>query len=400
MSPIIEWLAEVWTAAGIAAAMVSLPGTVELFLLTLGAVLPKRSKRPARPSTGPWRLAALVPAHNEEVTIHDCVQSLRRASHGDFDIQIVVVVDNCEDRTAEVATKAGARVLLRNDPHLRGKGYALGFGFKTLLSEGFDAFLIVDADSEVSNNFFLEAGELLRSGADAVQCGYLVKNPSESIRTRLMSVAFRAFNVLRARGRDRLGLSCGIYGNGFGLRRETLQTVPHLASSVIEDLEYHLSLVRSGKRVNFVDRTTVFGEVPARGKGVATQRARWEGGRLRMIREKTPGLLADVLRGKVRSLEPLLDLLLLPLGFHVVLLVLAAFAAWTPARLAGFVGLLIVLVHLMVAIALTGGDWRDAIALLASPYYILWKILQIPLLIRSSRTNAAWVRTERHRRFC
>jgi len=398
MSPIIEWLAEVWTAAGIAAAMVSLPGTVELFLLTLGAVLPKRSKRPARPSTGPWRLAALVPAHNEEVTIHDCVQSLRRASHGDFDIQIVVVVDNCEDRTAEVATKAGARVLLRNDPHLRGKGYALGFGFKTLLSEGFDAFLIVDADSEVSNNFFLEAGELLRSGADAVQCGYLVKNPSESIRTRLMSVAFRAFNVLRARGRDRLGLSCGIYGNGFGLRRETLQTVPHLASSVIEDLEYHLSLVRSGKRVRFVDTATVFAEVPTVGKGVATQRARWEGGRFRMARKETLGLLTDLFRGRWRSLELLLELLLLPLAFHVVLLVIATFGTWTPVRLAGFVGLFIVAVHLMVALAITGWDWRDATALLMSPFYVLWKVFQIPLLIRNSRANSAWVRTERRQR--
>jgi cellulose synthase/poly-beta-1,6-N-acetylglucosamine synthase-like glycosyltransferase len=399
MNPVIDWLVEAWSAAGIAAAIVSLPGTVELLLLTLGAVLPKRSKHLAQYSMGRWKLAVLVPAHDEEVTIHDCVQSLQRASRGDFDIQIIVVADNCEDRTGEVAASAGARVLLRQDPHRRGKGYALGFAFKTLLSEGFDAFLIVDADSEVSNNFFLEAGELLRSGADAVQCGYLVKNPSESIRTRLLSVAFRAFNVLRARGRDRLGLSCGIYGNGFGLRRETLQTVPYLASSVVEDLEYHLSLVRSGKRVHFVDKATVFGEVPASGKGVATQRARWEGGRFRMVREKTLGLLADVLRGKVRSLEPLLDLLLLPLGFHVVLLVLAAFAAWTPAGLAGFVGLLIVLAHLMAAIALTGGDWRDVIALLASPYYILWKLLQIPLLIRSSRANTPWVRTERRRRF-
>ena len=61
---------------------------------------------------------------------------------------------------------------------------------------------------------------LLRSGADAVQCRYLVRNAGASVRTRLMSIALRAFNVLRARGRDGLGLSCGIYGNGFGLRGE------------------------------------------------------------------------------------------------------------------------------------------------------------------------------------
>jgi len=392
----MQWLMELWSSAGIAASFVSLPGTAELCLLTLGAVLPKWSKRtPVKPSAGGWRLAVLVPAHNEEITIHDCVRSLQRASRQDFDIQIVVIADNCDDRTEEIAAETGVRVLVRRDSNLRGKGHALAFAFKTLLPEGFDGFLIVDADSEVSNNLLLEAGELLRSGADAVQCRYLVKNPSESIRTRLMSVAFRAFNVLRARGRDRLGLSCGLYGNGFGVRRETLQAVPYLASSVVEDAEYHLSLVRSGKRVHFVDAATVLAEMPTTGRGVATQRARWEGGRFRMMREALPGLLRDVLRGRVRSLEPLMDLLLLPLGFHVVLLGFATLSLWTPARVVGLAGLLVVALHLIAAIATSGGDWRDVVALLAAPGYIAWKLFQIPLLIRTSRANAAWVRTER-----
>jgi cellulose synthase/poly-beta-1,6-N-acetylglucosamine synthase-like glycosyltransferase len=396
MNPVIQWLADMWTTAGIAAAVVSLPGTVELFILTLGAVLPKWSKRTAaKPSTGRWRLAVLVPAHNEEVTIRDCIQSLQRASSQDFDIQIVVIADNCDDQTEEIAAKTGARVLVRRDSNLRGKGHALAFAFKTLLPEGFDGFLIVDADSEISHDLFLEAGALLRSGADAVQCRYLVKNASESIRTRLMSVAFRAFNVLRARGRDRLGLSCGLYGNGFGVRRETLEAVPYLASSVIEDTEYHLSLVRSGKRVHFVDAATVLAEIPTTGRGVATQRARWEGGRLRMMREELPRLLRDVLRGRHRSFEPLMDLLLLPLGFHVVLLGLATLSLWTPGRVVGVAGLLVVALHLIAAIATSGGDWRDVMALLAAPGYIAWKLFQIPLLIRTSRANAAWVRTER-----
>jgi cellulose synthase/poly-beta-1,6-N-acetylglucosamine synthase-like glycosyltransferase len=392
----IQWLTELWSGAGIAASIVSLPGTAELFLLTLGALLPERSKRAAaKPSKGRWRLAVLVPAHNEEVTIRDCIQSLQRAGRQDFDIQIVVIADNCDDQTEEIAAKTGARVLARQDSNLRGKGHALAFAFKTLLPEGLNGFLIVDADTEISNNLFLEAGELLRSGADAVQCRYLVKNASESIRTRLMSVAFRAFNVLRAKGRDRLGLSCGLYGNGFGVRRETLQAVPYLASSVIEDTEYHLSLVRSGKRVHFVDTATVLAQIPTTGKGVATQRARWEGGRFRMMREKIPGLLRDFLRGRVRSLEPLMDLLLLPLGFHVVLLGLATLSLWTPARVVGVAGLLVVALHLIAAIATCGGDWHDVAALLAAPGYIAWKLLQIPLLIRTSRANAVWVRTER-----
>jgi cellulose synthase/poly-beta-1,6-N-acetylglucosamine synthase-like glycosyltransferase len=394
MMAVMEWLTVTWTTVGTLAAILSLPGTVELTVLTLGAALPKRRSR-ADGLKNHWRLAVIVPAHNEETNIRDCVQSIALAKRSDCEVEIVVVADNCDDRTAEVAESAGARVLARRHATVRGKGYALDFAFNTLLPEGFNGFLIVDADSAVESNFLIEMGQLLREGADAVQCRYLVKNSASSIRTRLMGIALRAFNVLRPRGRDHLGLSCGIYGNGFGLRRETLQEVPYLASSVVEDLEYHLALVRSGKSVRFVNVTAVFGEMPTGGKGVATQRARWEGGRFRMLREKAPKLFRDVLSGRIRAIEPLLDLLLLPLAFHVSLLIVAASTPWMPARTVGLGGLFIVLVHLTMAIVLTGGGWRDAVALLAAPFYILWKLFLIPLLIRNSRANAIWVRTAR-----
>ncbi len=241
--------------------------------------------------------AAIIPAHDEELGIQATVESLRSADHEGFEMDVVVVADNCSDRTAEMAAQAGAIVLERNNSELRGKGHALDYAFRTLLPEDrpkpvfYDAFLVVDADTEVAADFLVKTVCLLRSGADAVQCRYLVRNAGASVRTRLMSIALRAFNVLRARGRDGLGLSCGIYGNGFGLRRETLAAVPYVASSVVEDLEYHLLLVRSGHSVRFADSTTVYGEMPARGKGVATQRIRWEGGRLKMAREKVQNCL-------------------------------------------------------------------------------------------------------------
>ena len=188
----------------------------------------------------------------------------------------------------------------------------------------FDAFVVVDADSEVSSNFLTAIAVRFEGGADAAQCRYIVRNSGDSIRTRLMNVALFGFNVLRPRGRDRLGLSAGIYGNGFALSAATLRAVPYTAASVVEDLEYHLALIRARRRVQFIDTAAVYGDMPVAGTGVKTQRARWEGGRLRMMVEKVPGLARDVLRGRFRSVEPALDLLLLPLAFHVVLLAVRA----------------------------------------------------------------------------
>jgi cellulose synthase/poly-beta-1,6-N-acetylglucosamine synthase-like glycosyltransferase len=387
-------LIAIWCCIGLVAAVISLPGTLELFGLTVGALLPSRP-RSAEPKNRFQRLALVVPAHNEEAGIGACVASLRRADGAGIEVEIVVVADNCEDRTAELAAEGGARVLVRQDSKLRGKGYALDFAFKQLLAEGTGAFLVVDADTEVSTNFVRNAGSLLQGGADAVQCRYLVRNPGESIRTRLMNVAFLAFNVVRPRGRDRLGLSCGIYGNGFGMLRETLEGVPYLAASLVEDLEYHLSLIQAGKRVQFVDHAVVRGAIPSSGKGVETQRSRWEGGRLRILRERAPGLIREIAHGRLRAVEPLLDLVLLPLAFHVTLLIVAASAPFSLARVTGLVGLAVVAIHLLVAVIIGGGGWRDIASLLAAPFYVIWKLLLIPALVRSSSGDSTWVRTER-----
>jgi len=379
--------------AGTGAAFLSLPGTVELLLLTLAGLLPAR--RRSGGSTAHFRLAIVVPSHNEELNIARCVKSLRSVSQPGVELAVVVVADNCTDSTAEVARQAGARVLVRFHAEERGKGYALDFAFQNLLPECFDAFLVVDADSEVAPNFVQAMTGAFRAGADAAQCRYIVRNSGDSVRTRLMSVALYGFNVLRPRGRDRLGLSCGIYGNGFGLSADTLRKVPYTAASVVEDLEYHLALVRAGRRVVFVDEALVYGDMPVAGAGVKTQRARWEGGRFRMMAEKTPLLAGEVLRGRVALFEPLLDLLLLPLAFHVVLLLAATATPFWLARGLGLAGLATVVLHLFAAIRVGGGGAREVAVLLAAPFYVLWKLMLIPRLLRTSKSGAAWVRTER-----
>ena len=226
--------------------LLTLPGTVELALVTFAGILPL-SDRPPKRAAQINRLAIVVPAHNEAGAIDRCVRSISACLVPDaVETQIVVVADNCTDATADFARASGARVLVRSDPERRAKGFALQFAFPILLDEGFDAVLVVDADSIVDSNFLQESVRLFRAGADGVQARYLVLNSDASPRTRLMNVAFMAFNVLRARGRERLRLSVGISGNGFGLSRATLEAVPYQTHSLVEDLDYHLRLVEAG----------------------------------------------------------------------------------------------------------------------------------------------------------
>jgi len=393
-----RWFMYAWELVGCAVALCTLPGSVELLLLTLAGVLPARRDKQAAKQSRDWRVAFVVPAHDEEATIADCVESLLHCDAGLKRAEVFVVADNCSDQTPRLAAEAGANVLVRNDSTRRGKGYALDFAFKSLSARGFDLFIIVDADSSVTPNLVQDFVQAFDAGANAIQCRYKVRNASVSMRTRWMNIALMAFNVLRPRGRDRLGLSVGILGNGFALSQETLVRIPYDAISVVEDLEYHIRLVRAGLRVRFVDTVTVYGEMPTSGKGVSTQRARWEGGRLRMILESAPSLAGDVCRGRLRLCEPLLELLLLPLGFHVLLLLIAIGTPIPAVRYYAAGALAFVAVHMLSAIRIGGGGWSEVAALFSAPFYLIWKLRVIPQLIRNVGGGTAWVRTERQSR--
>lgn len=377
--------------SGICAFMATLPCTMEILLVTIGAL------RNARQRTGAvresLRLAVVIPAHNETALIARCVASVASAQDAQS-CEIVVVADNCTDDTARQAADAGASVLVRTDAVLRGKGYALRMAFDQLQAQGFDAYLVIDADSVISPNLIREVAERLRSGASAVQCRYRVANKDASLRTRLMDVAFLAFNVLRPKGRSGWSLSAGILGNGFALHGETLRKVPYNAASVVEDLEYHLRLVAAGERVDFIDEATVFGEIPAGGEAARVQRSRWEGGRLRMAREWAPRLVAGIARGQWRLVEPLLDLLTLPLAYQVLVLSLSMVLP-APFReyAAGALGL--VVLHVLFASLLGERPLRTVLVLASAPFYILWKITTLDAVFATSRRGARWVRTGR-----
>lgn len=392
----------IWILCGLLLTLVTLPGSLELLVLTLGSILPPRSRTAATPPASPLpRLDIIVPAHNEAGTIARCVRSLlasQAAAGPNNGGSVTVVADNCTDRTARIARQAGAHVLIRHDPARRGKGYALEFAIRYLLDQGTEAIAVVDADSVVSTDLVGQFRQLLATGADAVQCRYGVLNHTDSSRTRLARIALMAFNHLRPLGRERLGLSVGLLGNGFALSRQTLLAQPCRAHSIVEDLEYHLQLVESGRRVRFAQLPFVLAEMPASNAPAATQRARWIGGRFRMITLHAPHLARRCLQADLRALEPLLDLLLLPLAFHTTLLLTALAIPWLPSRILALIGLTILATHLLAALKLGHATLRDLATLLPAIFNIPWMLSLLPSLLRSSRASTQWIRTQRHPR--
>lgn len=386
------------TGLGTAAALATVPGTLELLLLTGGACLRRRARRATTPASdrmAPMRLAVVVPAHDEEALIERCIASLRACGARNASFDVVVVADNCTDDTAARAERAGARVLVRTNAVERGKGFALRFAFDALWNEPYDAFVVVDADSVVAPTFIDEIARPLADGADAVQVPYGVLNGDASLRTRMMRIALLAFNRVRLQGRAAWGLSAGISGNGFALARPTLSAVPYDAASVVEDLEYHLRLVRAGYRVAYAGDTEVLADMPTGATAAGQQRARWEGGRLRMALDHALPLARDVVRGHRAALEPLLELLLLPLALHSTLLALCLLTPAGSVRLYAAAALAVLAAHVLTAVRSGGRTAQDLATLCAAPVYIAWKLAALPAVLHTSARHSRWIRTPR-----
>ena len=375
----------------------TLPGTLELLVLTIAALVPKRClvlDYSIKKTTLP-RLAVVIPAHNEANGIAACITNLQTSLNQTTNCDLIVIADNCQDTTADCAKRAGARVLIRHDDVDRGKGYALDYAFNILLAESYDGFLVIDADSRVEEQLIGDFQIAFAQGLDAVQCRYRISNPDDSLKTRLQYIAWLAFNELRLLGREKLNVSVGILGNGFALSRKVLEDVPYEAGSIAEDMEYHLRLVGAGYQVHFLDTVTVYADTPNQDANAAVQRTRWEGGRFRLIFDHVPALFKGVLRGKMNLIEPLAELLLLPLAFHVLLLLVTLLVPVKLLQYYAFVGLLLVCLHVLIAIYLGGGGFKDIRTLLTVPFYILWKLTLLTKLWRNTRANAQWQRTHR-----
>src|ERR1700761_3140846 len=120
------------------------------------------------------RVIALLPAHNEKEGIGAAISGLREQSRPPD--EIIVIADNCTDRTAAIAEAAGVFVLTTHGNRDKKAG-ALNQGLAMLLPplRDTDMVLIADADTVLDRRFIEAALRRLARSRDAGACGGIVR---------------------------------------------------------------------------------------------------------------------------------------------------------------------------------------------------------------------------------
>jgi cellulose synthase/poly-beta-1,6-N-acetylglucosamine synthase-like glycosyltransferase len=376
-----------------------------LQIISASAILTaKKRKNEDTGSSAGFNFAILVPAHNEEGILSNLLESLAKLAYPKNQYTVFVVADNCTDSTAEIARTGGwVRVYERFDTIKRGKGYALNWLLQKLEEDEliYDAYIVLDADSVVMPNFLQAMARELARGGQALQANNTVLNAFDSPSAALRLFSMTLINYVRPLGRNGLGASSTLLGNGMCLSHAILKRYPWQAFGIAEDYQYYLTLVQHGERVRYVPDAVTRSLMPTTFTQMRTQDVRWESGFSSWtIWQITFKLLSDglKLRDFVR-VEAAAELLTPPLSVIVVwcsLTFIAAMLLYSLPELLISVFLIVGLIsYVGTGFYFLRPSRRLYTALLYAPGFIAWKLWVCFVLSRSKKHTSEWVRTSR-----
>ncbi len=388
----------VYIALAAALAVVALPAAY-LLLLTFAGLFVRRKADESGTAHG-TRFAILVPAHNEAKLLPLLLESLRNNDYPTELYGVFVVADNCTDATAEIGSSLGAVVYERNDTQLRGKPHALKWLIGQLAerSEEFDAYLFLDADSQVSSNFLSAMDRNLRDGYQAVQSYYAVSNPAASSLSALRYIAFVLKHNVRPMGKRALGLSCGLFGTGMAFSREIIERYGWESFTLAEDIEHFMKLTNDGVAVRFAHEAVLWSDMPTSFEEARGQNLRWERGRLDMARRfSLPFLVQGLLKGNMRKIDAAIEQLIPPMsityaaGAVLLLLTLPTLQPWLIGL--GIAVNAALLAHLVLGLITARAPVAVYRAFAFAPVFIAWKLL---IYVQAmALKELPWVRTQR-----
>lgn len=246
--------------------VIAIPLLWQIFYVLMFFVRKKTWKR----SEKKGRIAYLIPAHNEEDVIYDTVHSILESQNYPREkFDVFVVADNCTDRTAELAEKAGAVVLIHNDPdpahHMALYPLKYGVDYLMNLTENpYDMVVHLDADNHINEDFSLYMNDAYQSGVDLARPYEGAINASQNFFTKACTIFYMFDSRYGSRMRERLHLAAHVNGSGAMMSVKMLKATGGYDSVTIsDDTEYWFNRLNDGYKGHFVEDAVVYEDMPS-----------------------------------------------------------------------------------------------------------------------------------------
>lgn len=234
------------------------------------------------------RFAVLISARNEETVIANLIDSIKKQDYPAELVTVFVVADNCTDRTAEIARRAGAVVYERFNKVNTGKGYALDYLLQQIHRDWgentFDGYFVFDADNLLSQNYITEMNKTFSDGYSIVTSYRNAKNFGDNWISAGYAVWFLREAEFLNHARMLTGNSCAISGCGFLFGRDILEKCGGWKFYLLtEDIEFTIRNIVAGEKIGYCKNAVFYDEQPVKFSQSWNQRMRWAKGYLQVF---------------------------------------------------------------------------------------------------------------------
>ena len=349
------------------------------------------------------RFAIVIPAQNEAAVIRGTLDSITRLDYSKEAFDVYVIADNCDDDTAAIARSEGCECLERSDLNDRGKGFALRWAFPRLLAKKHhNAYVIIDADTQVDIHLLRCFQRRVSLGASAIQGYYDIRRPDESPLSGLTYLSFVLSRSLKYTGRSRLGWTSNLLGNGMCFTRQVIESHGWPAVSTVEDIEYEMLLHLNGIRVVFAPEAKVYADMPVSFRQSENQRGRWDIGKFRIRNRFLFSLIsAGIKKRDLSYFDSAMELLLPPFSWLILAIAVSFFLylvfGFTGVD-AGFILWLSVMggfgLYVAAGLIMARASLKIYLSLLYAPLFLLWRVYNA-VRQRVKKNHREWVKTER-----
>ncbi len=350
-----------------------------LFILAFAALVPEKETRDFPPEI---KFLIVIPAHNEAESIGQTLKNLEKVNYPKKLWEVIVIADYCTDNTVEVVKNLDVPYLEHMKKDRKGKGHVLSWAFRRLLSLGeHDAFIVIDADTHIKEDFLTVMNRRLLSGEKVIQAYSQVRHPESSPLESLAFLGFALNRNLRYKGRSRLGWQANLMGTGMCFSRDVIERFGWPALSMVEDLEFTMFLKLHGIRVTFAQDAKATVELHRNLRDSRGQRLRWDMGKFQIRDKYLPLLLKQFwITRDLSYLDTVMELLLPPYSIFFFT-VCALFVLFLILDFKGldmlfwlWVGVMAcLLVYTVMGLVTAKANLQVYRNLIYAPFFIIWR---------------------------
>ena len=219
------------------------------------------------------KFVVLFPAYKEDQVIVSSIKSFLMQDYPKSCYDIVIISDQLQDETNDQLSQLPVKLLIA-DYEDSTKAKALNLAMENLSKDDYDVVVVIDADNTVNSNFLNEINKAFNFGIKAVQAHRVAKDVKTDM--EILDAASEEINNSFFRsGHVSLGLSSALSGSGMAFEFKWFKKYIKNVSSVGEDKELELELLKQGVYIDYLEDVYVYDQKVQTQNIFYNQRRRW-----------------------------------------------------------------------------------------------------------------------------